>query len=65
MDKIPEEKGPEEYNVTLTIQIKARVRVKDGENLDEVITSIKIPENHQCFYVEGSARTLDVEPIGR
>lgn len=43
-----------EFNVPFTVKMKARIRLEDGESLEDAISDIDIPENHQCFYVQDS-----------
>ena len=43
-----------EFSVPFTVRMKARIRLEDGENLEDAISDIDIPENHQCFYVVDS-----------
>jgi len=52
-----------EFQVTFTVKMKARIRLEDGEDLGDAISNIDIPENHQCFYVEGSFEQEDVEDL--
>jgi hypothetical protein len=44
----------EEYKVTFIARFEARVKIKPGQDLGDAVADIDIPENHQCFYVDGS-----------
>jgi len=68
-------KKHKEYNVLFSCQMKARVRVKEGESLQEAIDNIPIPESespmrmvkscgiNDVWFVEGSFERSDVEEI--
>ena len=49
-----------EYEVTFSVEMKARVTIEGDEDLDDAISDIDIPENDQCKYVENS-----FEPFSR
>jgi len=52
-----------EFQVPFTVKMKARIRLEDGEDLADAISNIVIPENHQCFYVEGSFEPEEAEDL--
>ena len=45
------------YKVRITVQYDAMVFVRPGDNIDDRVADIDLPENTQCKYVTESMET--------
>ena len=52
-----------QYRVTYSVRYETVIEVEEGENVDDAVSDVEIPETEKVMYVDQSFEVVDVEKV--